>query len=511
MATLSDRIEDYCFFDFETRAELDSDRDGDVSVAGTYRYAKNARPIILTYAIGDGPVVCLDFFAGTDTLPEDFRDFFARASQGRTWFVAWNTAFDRAIWNCAGEMYGTLKPEMTLDAMCQAMASNLPGDLQSASTVLGGPGKQKDGRDLIKLFSPAEGGTPETHPQEWERFKSYAVQDTEVLREVFRATRPLPRAEWEQYWVSERINERGIGVDVPFCEKAHMVHRANVERSNQRLQQITGETSIRVSTVAQLAGWVSERIDAKGRQILEEPQPDDEEGEKVAPKTRFDRARIGKLLLYLNAEHPELENVIEVLELREYGGSSSPVKFSKIVDQNDGNRLKGQYVFNGAMQTGRFSSRGVQIHNLPRASLGAAEENAVEAINKLGEKRKKSLTIFGVPVAVRVLFEQLTLQLWDAGWRRYSSGTILHVIRWHHHLKKETRTFKANSNWTAALARWIMAKHPKLEGFFELRELRSATFNYLEEIEENDDEQYDEQYDGDDFWSDGWIKWGTDE
>jgi hypothetical protein len=42
-----------------------------------------------------------------------------------------------------------------------------------------------------------------------------------------------------------------------------------------------------------------------------------------------------------------------------------------------------QYVFGGASQTGRFSSRGVQIHNLPRASLGADEEAAIIEINDI--------------------------------------------------------------------------------------------------------------------------------
>jgi len=73
------------------------------------------------------------------------------------------------------------------------------------------------------------------------------------------------------------------------------------------------------------------------------------------------------------------------LELREYGGAASPMKFNKIASQADNGRLKGSYVFNGAPQTGRFSSRGVQIHNLPRASLKELEEQAIIDISDLGE------------------------------------------------------------------------------------------------------------------------------
>jgi hypothetical protein len=45
-------------------------------------------------------------------------------------------------------------------------------------------------------------------------------------------------------------------------------------------------------------------------------------------------------------------------------------------------RLPGQYVFNGAQQTGRFSSRGVQVHNLTRKAL-KNEAAAIEAISSI--------------------------------------------------------------------------------------------------------------------------------
>ena len=43
--------------------------------------------------------------------------------------------------------------------MIQAGVSNLPTDLESASRALGGEGKQKDGKKLIRLFC-IEGAAP---------------------------------------------------------------------------------------------------------------------------------------------------------------------------------------------------------------------------------------------------------------------------------------------------------------------------------------------------------------
>ena len=53
--------------------------------------------------------------------------------------------------------------------MIQAGVSNLPTDLEGASRALGGEGKQKDGKKLIKLFC-VEGAAPSEHPEEWQRF-----------------------------------------------------------------------------------------------------------------------------------------------------------------------------------------------------------------------------------------------------------------------------------------------------------------------------------------------------
>ena len=399
---LSDRIDDFCFFDFETRAlPFASLNNGNLPAAGTYRYAKHSFPIILTYAIGDQPVQCvaLDGNFGPLVLPSILRlpdellVFQDRVRQGKAWFVAWKTSFDRAIWN---RHYNPLAPEMTLDAMCQALASNLPADLHSASTALGGPGKQADGAKLIRLFSPGDGGTPQTHPEEWKRFKSYAVQDTAILRDIYRATRPLSEREWAEYWTSERINERGVAVDVAFCEKAALLAAASVDWSNRQLYALTGSSTLKVSTPKQIARWAYERLEDEATwSILEQELPEEDEDEEsvieVDPPnaislqlTRAHIVRIRNLLALKRARNgglSEAEQAVDtVLELREYGGAASITKFAKMAAQADEGRLKDSYVFNGAMQTGRFSSRGVQVHNLPRDSLGILEEPAIADI-----------------------------------------------------------------------------------------------------------------------------------
>jgi len=76
---------------------------------------------------------------------------------------------------------------------------------------------------------------------------------------------------------------------------------------------------------------------------------------------------------------------------------------------------------------------------------------------------------FPVPLDVCTLFEKLAMEVWHRGWEHYSARAILHRIRWHYDVDVGDRTFKANNNWTPALARWFMNVHPEMSDFFHTR------------------------------------------
>jgi DNA polymerase len=400
----TDRLGDFCFFDFETRALPGCPAgDDDVTTAGSARYAKSSFATILSYAIGGSKVrdVAWDGRPGWRMrwadLPLEFRQFFDYSMYDTGWFAAWNTAFDRAVWNHGTADFPPLPVNRTIDVMAQAVASNLPASLEGASRALGREGKQADGKALIKLFTPSDGDTPLTRPMEWALFRSYAIQDTDELREVWQGTRKLTPEEWHQYHVSERINARGMGIDLPFVERAAAVAEATLLRTNAQLPGLTGRAVTKVTQAKRIADWCFDRLDAKGRDMLtkawELPEDGEDDGGELQPaKLSVSRDRIAAVLTYLKAKNEEAgltdqeEAVYTVLALREFGGSNTPQKFSKMLAQHDEGRLKNQYVFNGAQQTGRFSSRGVQVHNLTRDTLGDSQEpEAINMINQLKE------------------------------------------------------------------------------------------------------------------------------
>ena len=265
---------DLIWFDFEAASRLD------LKAVGTFRYATDAstRAIVLAYAIGDGPALAwhadgaiLDW----DHAPDDLRAAFDRGAT----FAAWNASFDSAVWNYATLGFPFLAPERVIDPMIQAGVSNLPTDLESASRALGGEGKQKDGKKLIRLFC-VEGAAPREHPEEWQRFLAYARQDVEAMRDVYRRTRPLPLEEWQQYWAFEHINRRGVAVDMPFVRRAAALAAEDAVAIGRRLAELTGGAVTRVTQAKRIAAWLHDQLpDAAMREVLTVGVPADDDGD----------------------------------------------------------------------------------------------------------------------------------------------------------------------------------------------------------------------------------------
>jgi DNA polymerase len=312
---------------------------------------------------------------------------------GNGLWAAWNAAFDKAIWNFSTQAFPDLKATHIIDVMAQAMAAGLPSDLAGAARASRSARKDTKGRKLIELFClPRSTATPQSHPAEWGQFVEYATQDTETLRSVFLGTRQLPLAEWREYWAMEAINERGVAIDLPMVTHAATLADQDKERSKAELRATTQYPKITVDAVAQITGWLLERLPAEGRAILtKRVEEHDEDGTLIRPaKYHLTRRQVEKLIAYVKelekghsgagaSNTAELTPVLRVLQIRLYGGSKTPAKFTKMVNGHVDGVLFGQYVFNGAAQTGRASSKGVQVHNLARDTL-PNEHEAIEAL-----------------------------------------------------------------------------------------------------------------------------------
>jgi DNA polymerase len=386
---------DLVWLDFESTSALD------LKAVGTLRYATDAstRAILLAYAIGDAPARTWHADGTILNWTDAPIDLSAAVDRGAT-LATWNAAFDAAIWNYGAIAFPFLPPVRVIDVMIQAGVSNLPIDLESASRALGGVGKQKDGKKLIRLFS-VEGAAPSEHPEEWQRFLSYARQDVEAMRDVYRRTRPLPLEEWQQYWAFEHVNRRGVMIDMPFVRAAAVLAAEDAVASGHRLNELTGGIVTRVTQAKRIATWLHDNLaEAAMREVLTvgvltdsdndcDADDDDDDDEAEPQEFSLKRERVERLLAMLEVKrangglNANETKAREVATLRLFGAGASPKKFARLEAQQVDGVLCGQYRFAGASMTGRMASRGAQIQNLARDVLGedgVAEAPLVDAI-----------------------------------------------------------------------------------------------------------------------------------
>lgn len=389
----------FIYQDFETQSLLD------LTITGSLKYVldTSTRALLWSWAIDDDPLKlwCPDLSA--ELVPEVWAYVKGRMSaigacppeviealeRPDTYIVGWNEPFDFKVWRqvvVPDHNWPDIRLEQTLDAMAQGQASNLPGSLDFAGRALGLGTKTIGGKAIMKRFadsaqplpgSPADiealmgkgmtrAAAIESAIGVWGIYLDYSVQDTELMRDVWKCTRPLDATEWQEYWVSEKINDRGMLADLDVCAGAATYHVEEAAYVVEQIKEITKGEIAGPTFTAQINNWVYDRLPDDLAELMVKKR--DEEG--YVTNLTGDKTIMTRLLEeFQTSDTPPDDAVIDLIEVLQFGRSSSALKFQKILDQQVDGRLGGSYVFNGAGQTGRFSSRGVQVHNLPRDYL----------------------------------------------------------------------------------------------------------------------------------------------
>ncbi len=403
------------FVDSETRSLAD------VTKVGGYTYAHNKTTdaLVWGYAFDDEPGrMWSPSWAWGNTLRSHAdspapSDLLEHAANGG-YLIAWNAFFDRWIWNAVMvPKYGWPKtqPEQWLCAQAQAEANNLPGQLGKAADCLGTP-YQKDtqGKRLIRILSHGtrEGWDSQRFetPDHMGHFRAYCLKDVLAMRDVWQVCRPLTQDEWAEYHASERINDRGVAVDTWFANAARQYAHAEFDDINGQLAELTEDPRLTLSAHLRKSKWLFEQLwpDEELQELVKRP-------ERVEGKPRYscDRAtRDAVLEMISQPEHGELfhvehsDRVIRFLELVEAGNSAAVRKFDAICNQAHMGRVHGSYSFNGAGQTGRFSSRGIQVHNIIRDPVEKGNpDRAIDAMEMVigGATPDELRDEFGYPIS----------------------------------------------------------------------------------------------------------------
>jgi DNA polymerase len=341
--------------DFETRSACD------LKVAGVYNYAQDASTEVLcmSYAFGDEEVTT---WLPSQPFPEAVRNHTGP-------IYAHNAAFERLIfWYVLQQNY-TL--EQFVCTASQARANCAPGSLEDVGRFAGASMKKDHrGAQLIRLLCipPFK-----EDPALMAEMVAYCEQDVRAMRSISKALRPLSESELLDYHVNERINDRGVLVDVPLCNAAVKFASDELVEIEQIVAEVTeGEiTSVRSPKMRQ---WVIDRVGPQALKLMETYK----DGEK---KYSIDKTVRANLLAMENPDEIP-PAVAEVIQCADDLWASSVAKFSRLASLADveDHRVRGAFVFAGGSATGRASSYGAQVHNFTRKCAKSPEDVRVAMV-----------------------------------------------------------------------------------------------------------------------------------
>lgn len=349
---------DRLYNDFEVFSKLD------LKKVGTDRYSrhKSTKPLMLAYALNDGPEEQWVPAEG-EPMPKRLKEMLLDHEVIKQ---SWNWAFEWHIYaNCLGII---IPPEQARCTMTLASTLSLPMGLGAAGKVLRvkqDMKKDAEGKKLIKLFCgplkptkkyPATRATHITHPDEWEAFKFYNRRDITAEREIYRLIRrwEMPDHEWALWALDQRINQRGIPINL---DTVHAATEAVTNVREERLAELVEETGLdNPKSPKQLLGWLQDQgypyYDLKAGHVRKHIETLNE-----------------RMQLECNNPDPDDIKLERVLRLRQDISKTSLDKFFALERATaDDGRLRNCLQFAGAGRTWRWSGRIYQPQNLAKPS-----------------------------------------------------------------------------------------------------------------------------------------------
>jgi DNA polymerase len=262
---------------------------------------------------------------------------------------AHNATFERLIFWYVLQI--DFKLEQFYCTATQARANCAPGSLEDVGRFAGASMKKDHrGAHLVRQCC-----MPPYNTELLPELIQYCEQDVRAMRVVSKGLRDLSDEELADYHTNERINDRGVLVDVDLCKAAIKYAEAETEEIQKIVAEVTnGEiTSVRSPKMRE---WVLARVGEQAKKLMVK---DD--------KYSIDKSVRANLLAMEDADEVP-PDVAEVIQCADDLWASSVAKFSRLAqlaDAEDG-RVRGAFVFAGGSATGRASSYGAQVHNFTR-------------------------------------------------------------------------------------------------------------------------------------------------
>ena len=346
--------------------DIETKSDKDISKCGVYAYTDTPYFDILLFAYSiDGQSVQVVDTANGEEIPENVLAALADKNVVKR---AFNCNFERVClskylrgnhpqyfqsYSIDEDTVGDfLNSESWHCSMIHARTLGLPSSLAEVGKVLGiEQQKMTEGKALVKFFCvpyDTVDGVPQFHsptdyPDKWEIFKAYNKRDVEAELEIDRKLSrfPVPDFIWQEFYLDQEINDRGILVDMQLADKAISLDAEAKEELTVEMKRLTGVEN--PNSVYQLLDWLETqgyKSDSLGKAQVQE--------------------------LIKTAKEP----VKSVLQMRLQLSKSSVKKYTATKNTAcSDNRARGMFSFYGASRTGRWAGRNVQLQNLPQNHL----------------------------------------------------------------------------------------------------------------------------------------------
>lgn len=389
--------------DYETRSWVD------LKKFGSWRYMRHPTTDIwcASYAVDNEPV---KLWLPGDPVPAEYEE--AAMMGAETW--AHNCAFEIEVEkHIAAPRYGF--PEFELEqqrcTMAGALAMSLPASLDMLAPAVGiEQGKDNVGHRIMKqvakprkvIYADGWSDIPwtavrvqEMDDDGWEVYETpqgqmvakirwwniedkleklyaYCLQDTEVERNADNRLRPLKDTELKLWHLDQKINRRGVKVDLELCHKARSIVKEAEADLNRQCRELTNNEVSKLSNRNQLLQWVRDQglmTDSLAKDVLEQIIEDGIENRMAEHEAEVADDPEWALWRELNQDNRKdrAQRVSRIIELRRQAARASVAKIDALIfgaDHEDG-RIRGLLQFHAA-STGRWGGRRFQPQNIKR-------------------------------------------------------------------------------------------------------------------------------------------------
>jgi DNA polymerase family A len=198
------------------------------------------------------------------------------------------------------------------------------------------------------------------------RVTEYCVRALEAERKLLAKLQPLSAFERQIWLLDQRINERGVSVDLPIARMAHHIVEDRLKALNAQLNSITDATVGSATQIAKLLAWLR----SNGVMLPGGPESN----------------KLGKEEIRFLLQRDLPDKCRCALDIRAEAAKTSTAKLDAFINRTSADgRLRDSLVYRGAGRTGRWSGKGAQLQNLPRPPAGFTTSAIQSALELIGQ------------------------------------------------------------------------------------------------------------------------------